>query len=446
MKHFAKTIIFLLILLIPKIVAAETKSDFPEAKKIYMAAAACMAAYSNRTASLASAAFEQEGWVIESFRHADEKAESRYLLAWNTKADRDKEVFLLAVAGTENRSDVKVDLRANKVYFAGSTLEEFVDNAGRKDIPANVPRVHEGFNQAAQVLLTSQVSDSRPMEEGEKRLLSTILKERPADKLYLVGHSLGGAVVTLVAARLLDMGIDPGQIEVITFGAPAVGNEEFQQTYNGKFSVTRIVIDGDPVPVALRRVFGGYRHIGREINWKLPEVLIKRFSHDVPLYVDMSTRNFLAKQRELLIAGTMASPDAMEGIPRLFVTSVQNKLPAALNSEFVWMQAALQSEYRQMSPGTVIGVEPIQFAEAISLAKEAKADFLVIPEIQAVRVREENTWYVSLHQSVFRVNDGQLIHMGIYGSHTKYLTPLLVLIHGAKSMRAESITWFHPNG
>lgn len=430
MKNVVKLLIILWMLQMPGFALAQTQEEGLAAKKIYMAAAACMAAYSNRTGSLAAAAFEQEGWKIETFRHADDKAESRYLLAWNVDSTQEKETFLLAVAGTENKADVKVDLRAQKVHFAGTTWDEFAANAARKDLPENVPRVHEGFNQVAQVLLAN-----------EKRLLSQILKERPADKLYLVGHSLGGAVVTLIAARLLDMGIDPGQIEVVTFGAPAIGNEEFEQKYDGKLNVTRIVIEGDPVPIALRRVFGGYRHIGREIRWKLPEPLIKRFSHDVPLYVDVATRNYLAKWQQAVDAGIISTPTASEGTPRIYVAPVKNRLPAGLQGEFRWMQSALLLEFGQMFPGFIRGRESDIQSHPLDVARDAGADILVIPEIQAIRVREENTWYVSLQQSVYRVDDGQMIHMAIYGGHTKFLTPLLGLIHAAKTMRAESNVW-----
>ncbi len=211
------------------------------------------------------AAFEQEGWRVEPFKKTGEKADARYLLAWDSGSVSNKDVYLLAVAGTENIRDVKVDLRSRKVYFAGASLAEFEANAALKDVPGDVPRVHEGFNQAAQVLLSAGSAQSQEEQPAAMRLLREILPEEHEDTVYLTGHSLGGAVVTLVAARLLDMGVNPEQIEVITFGAPAVGNEEFVKKYDGKINLTRIVVEGDPVPYALRKVFGGYRHIGREV-------------------------------------------------------------------------------------------------------------------------------------------------------------------------------------
>ena len=63
------------------------------------------------------------------------------------------------------------------------------------------------------------------------------------------------------------------------------------------------------------------------------------------------------------------------------------------------------------------------------------------PEIQATRVRDENTWYVSLNQTVYRVADGKVINVGIYGSNTKELTPLISLINNARLMGRESGAW-----
>ena len=56
-------------------------------------------------------------------------------------------------------------------------------------------------------------------------LLTTLLQENPESKVDLAGHSLGGAAVTLLAARLTDLGVKSEQIEVITFGAPTAGSD-----------------------------------------------------------------------------------------------------------------------------------------------------------------------------------------------------------------------------
>ena len=433
-------LVVLISLLTGQASAASTLSDYNEARKLYIAAGACMAAYSNRAGSLAVAAFEQEGWRIEPYRVSGEKADSRYLLAWDANSVTDRDVYILAVAGTENARDVKVDLRANKVYFAGKTLEEFAANAARKDQPPEVPRVHEGFNQSSMVLLTAQTAQANDHHPVGARLLSSILQEDKQDKVYLVGHSLGGAVVTLVAARLLDMGVNPEQIEVITFGAPAVGNEAFATMYGGKIPVVRVVAPEDPVPLALRKVFGGYRHIGAELRWPLPETLKNYFTHNVPVYLDLVTRNFYAKRRQAIDEGVLPPAQPIAGKPRLYVTAIKNSLPPALKAEFPFMQEALWDEYESLSPGIVRDSGDETLSDLVK-AGAAGCDLLVVPEIQATRVRDENTWYVSLHQTVYRVADGKVLNVGIYGSSTKELTPLVALINNTRQMGRESGAW-----
>ena len=105
------------------------------------------------------------------------------------------------------------------------------------------------------------------------------------------------------------------------------------------------------------------------------------------------------------------------------------------------MLEALWDEYESLSPGIVIDSgEPFEQSN-LEKAAAAGCDLLVVPEIQAVRVRDENTWYVSLNQTVFQVTDSKIVNVGIYGSHTKTLTPLLALINDARTMRRESGVW-----
>lgn len=421
--------------------SAGTMADYLEAKKILNATAACMAAYSNRPGSLALAAFEQGGWKVDPFRKSGKKAEVKYLLAWNTSSDSGKDVYLLAVAGTEDVKDVVLDLRSRKVYFAGTSLEEFEANAARKEIPKDGPRVHEGFNQATQVLLAAETAQSGDPQDGRIRLLANILKEDREDKVYLVGHSLGGAIVTLVAARLLDMGVNPDQLEVITFGAPAVGNDEFVKKYDNRVKVTRVAIAGDPIPFALRKVFGGYRHIGQEVLWKMPDALYTYFSHNVPVYVDLALKNYYLTRRLAINGGSLFPSEPVAGKPRLYVAGIKNRLPDELKSEFPSMEEALWDEYDRVVPGFVNGSADKSPLSNLQKAAAAGCSLLVVPEILAERGRDEKSWYVSLNQTVYRVNDGKVLSVAIYGSNTKELTPLVALTHGARSMRQESDPW-----
>jgi len=89
------------------------------------------------------------------------------------------------------------------------------------------------------------------------------MRENTDKKLYMTGHSLGGAMATIAASRVL-----PAQAnhnaryaapleEIYTFGAPRAGNEDFVQTL--KFPHHRLQNNNDVV-CRVPSVLLGYRH------------------------------------------------------------------------------------------------------------------------------------------------------------------------------------------
>ena len=77
----------------------------------------------------------------------------------------------------------------------------------------------------------------------------------------IVGHSLGGAMATLCAADLGNLGVP---VELITWGAPRVGNADFVELYHrsapgGRHATTARFVNGlDVVP---RSQQPGFRHV-----------------------------------------------------------------------------------------------------------------------------------------------------------------------------------------
>ena len=145
----------------------------------------------------------------------------------------------------------------------------------------------------------------------------------------------------LAAARLMDMGVRPEQIEVIALGSPTVGNEAFAQLFDNKMPLTRIVVAGDPVPQALRKVFGGYRHFGREIVWPLPETLKNYIPHEMPVYMDIALKRYYPVRRRAVTEGIISASAPIPGKPRLYVAPIKNSLPKALQEEFAFMREGL---------------------------------------------------------------------------------------------------------
>ena len=143
--------------------------------------------------------------------------------------------------------------------------------------------------------------------------LSQILKDESRKKqcfFWIIGHSLGGAMATLFAARLYDYyGVSSERILTHTFGAPPIGNRYFAARYGHKsalrikksrkkndlLSLFRFVNTEDPIPAprfldeAHEKAEGGsitqppyqllgFKHVGQEIRFSprlLPDLYEK---------------------------------------------------------------------------------------------------------------------------------------------------------------------------
>jgi len=135
-----------------------------------------------------------------------------------------------------------------------------------------------------------------------KGSLAQILKDETKRQqcfFWMIGHSLGGAMATLFAARLYDYyGVSPDRILTHTFGAPPIGNRYFAARYghqsvlsmeknlkrNTLLNLVRFVNSEDPVPAprfidhARAEAEGGsitpppykilgFKHVGREVRF-----------------------------------------------------------------------------------------------------------------------------------------------------------------------------------
>lgn len=85
-------------------------------------------------------------------------------------------------------------------------------------------------------------------------------KERGFKPVTLIGHSLGGALATLAAARLERYAVRC--VQLATFGAPAVGNRAFARSLQSTTRIHRYVCAADLVPRLKTGWLLGYRHAG----------------------------------------------------------------------------------------------------------------------------------------------------------------------------------------
>jgi pimeloyl-ACP methyl ester carboxylesterase len=437
---FISKVIIVCYLLLPVTVQAGALADYEEAHKFYLAATACMAAYSDRVAGFALDELEQEGWQTETYMKKSSKADARFLLSTKMQPENNQPLYLLAVVGTETLKDVMLNLLVDKVYFAGKTPEEFEANAARKDMANTYPKVHKGYNHFVQEAIAAQGRDGT--EISKRRLMDMLLAHKDG-KLYLVGHSMGGATATLAGARLISMGVQPEQVEIITFGAPAVGNEAFRKQFEPVLNLTRIVTNGDPVTGVLQKLVKGYRQFGQEIRWQVPDSATAD-PHQMIMYLDLATKHYYQKRQQAIQAGVVpelvnqTAPAA--GVPRIYV-AIKNRLSASLKEEFFYMKEALQDEYRRTLPGYVIDTAEAD-GDVFRKAAAADCQWVMVTEIQEHKIKDEQSgYYITLEQSIQPVGKGNIVQFASYGRNSRTSTPLQALIHDGRKMSRDSHDW-----
>lgn len=168
------------------------------------------------------------------------------------------------------------------VAFRGSSsVQDWLTNAqfGMEDLfwatEYNCAAVHRGFLEAFDSVNAEVLSAVREL-----------LKSFPRAEIYITGHSLGGALAMLAAYEFRRLNLPLAQ--VVTFGAPRVGNKAFAVAYNsapvaanvsslqngsGQSGVTsaatlkditfNLVVQGDPIPL-VPTLLMGYRDCGTE--------------------------------------------------------------------------------------------------------------------------------------------------------------------------------------
>lgn len=178
-------------------------------------------------------AAEMSDWRRESCGRTD----MQLVTAWSA---RDKTVFA-AFRGTDSMRDVLVDALVLKRAMP------MLDGA------PNAVRVHAGFLKQFRAATGA---------------VDAYLKQHPeAENIVLTGHSLGGAVALLTAARFAALvqrksrrGARQNSVACVTFGCPRVGNGAFAAHVDGILAHDRIVLGRDPVPDVPTRM--RWKHAG----------------------------------------------------------------------------------------------------------------------------------------------------------------------------------------
>lgn len=355
------------------------------------------------------------GWQIEAQSAAQGGVETHFAVARNYFPEYNKTIYLVTFRGSASKKDWKLNLRTERVNYGGRTLEEMAQVAAQP-LDKTQPAVHSGFNSYVDTVLRAAVVDSAGAWQGVFR---EVLNDENA-YLVLTGHSLGGAAATLLGERLVSMGFPKEKLMVVTFGAPAIGNQAFADTYGTSINLVRITNTNDPVPGGLQTFFGGYKQFGEQYKYEL-STKISSMQHDMAMYFDYSVSEYYRERDRQISLGRLAPASDVKvtaGRPVvalwLHTSEDLNKLAYVTD-----IKRFITDEYRRLLPSYIIMEKHLPKdaytrQDLLELSRREGAEYMLICGIDGNRPPSEPYWYLTLEQSLFDMG-GNMLTMASYG-------------------------------
>jgi triacylglycerol lipase len=179
----------------------------------------------------------------------------------------------------QGRTHVIVAMRGTRPELSGFP-DLLTDARGALTSFGSYGVVHKGFKRTFESAMPSLEQDSKLVSK--------------ADVVHVVGHSLGGAIATLIAGHYASSG---RPVKLYTYGSPRVGALGTQEAFErkiGKENIFRVAHDLDPI--SLIAPFP-YIHVnGRRTdrnNMTLPSPtgsLLSTMNHDMSGYIESAGR------------------------------------------------------------------------------------------------------------------------------------------------------------
>ena len=398
-----KFVILLMLILMPKLTEA---AELNGAEMRLICALSSMAAYEDDNGILVRGMLNSYGWNIESIKDESTKANVKALIVSKKLEDGDL-IKILSICGTNDVKDAEVDFRLKQVT-AG------FDN---KDV-----LVHQGFKDYAEVILNDNLGNNIIKE----------LNENPNERLYITGHSLGGAVAIVTAVNLINNGISTDKIKVMTFGAPAVGNRGFADEYENKINLTRVTMSGDPIKKSLQML--GYVHFGEVVKYKPNFSKVEHFPHKMAVYLDCALRDFYDYKLSNNQLYTHENNDKL-----IYVAPMQIMKDSFTEEDFKYVKAIMsdqmklqltsavfdEAEFREVEEVDDLADFDNSITEILPRAKAANCQQILVQYLQAKKIKTDKfgDYRVSLEEIIYDLK-GSPISMQTASVTTKELTLL----------------------
>ncbi|BAT96127.1 hypothetical protein VIGAN_08301300 [Vigna angularis var. angularis] len=222
-----------------------------EMKELFSTAESAMEAWAMLATSLGQPSFIKS--EFEKLCFLDNASTDTQVAIWRDSARRR---LVVAFRGTE-QSQWK-DLRTDLMLVPAGLNPERIGGDFKQEI-----QVHSGFLSAYDSVRTRIISLIRLaigyVDDHSKSLHKW--------HVYVTGHSLGGALATLLALELSSNQLTKQgaiSITMYNFGSPRVGNKRFAEIYNEKVKDSwRVVNHRDIIPTVPRLM--GYCHVERPV-------------------------------------------------------------------------------------------------------------------------------------------------------------------------------------
>lgn len=378
-----------------------------------VAAASCLGVYLPQS-SMEFDYLRSYGWQIETQSERQDKVETNYALAKKYFPATNKTVYLLTFRGSASDADWKINLQTKHVNYGGRTLAE-MQAIAKGTLDKNLPAVHAGFNSYTDAVLRSVVVDANGNLQG---IFKRVQRE-PDTHLIITGHSLGGAVATLLGERLASLGLPKDKFTVITFGAPAIGNEAFANAYAEKIKLLRITNSSDPIPGSLQTFFGGYKQFGEPIKYSLPNK-VGSVQHDMAMYFDYSISEYYRERDRQISLGRLQPVKDKQVTDKPIVAVWLHTSEELQKLAYVTdIKRFVTDEYRNMLPSYIImgknlPKEAYKTQDLLELSKREGASYMLICGIDGSQPQNAKFWYLTLEQSLFD-SSGHMLTLGSFG-------------------------------
>lgn len=419
-----------------------------DARSAYICALAAMSVYDSDLNHAVRDELTHMGWQYQHVHFKNRRADTNFYLITKRENDGSK-ITILAIPGTEKLKDVEVDFRTGRVIFGGSSIAEFQQYADKKLIEetaahhiesGDIATVHQGFNDYVQTAFFT------PSEEDGRMgmdYLMDALKSKDS-KLYITGHSLGGAAATILAARLSSLGALSERMDVVVFGSPAVGNQKFADFCDGRFRLRRITIDKDPVSTVLQTVANAgsvYTQFGERIQWDRNKTTIRNH-HEMAVYFDSAIRNYygvMSGQVSSQIKPSVINSDKdsiwsggnRDGKGyRVYIAPVELHLHSGIQSDGGYMRSVVQDMLVHQLKGSVADIGEVKdMSDTCKAAKEMGCQYVIFEKITGALQKTTNgTYQLQVDEEIYDIN-GMLVSSQSTGMDSSRITPIEAVMY-----------------